>query len=222
MIRPSSNLSLKDVLNKHKSEIMLEMNCHAIGIIESFDSTNQTCTVKINYLKTRLVKDSQDEYVEENYKYPLLLDCPTMIYHGGDSGLTMPIKSGDNCLVLFNDRDIDNWFSGANEAPVATTRKHSLSDGIVFVGLNNAGNEITNYDSDNPVLYNQETKITVKSDKVLIENSTDQLGVLLRELIDEIKAIQTTPAVVGNPSAISPASQTLIEAVALKIEGLLE
>ena len=217
MNRPSTGVSLKDVLNKHKDEIMMETNCHAIGLIEEFNSSEQTCTVKINYLKTRLVRNQSGEYVETSYEYPLLLECPTIIYNGGGAGITMPISQGDSCLVLFNDRDIDNWFSGSNGAPLATSRKHSLSDGVVLVGLNNKSSLIQNYDTDNVNIYNGDSSIKIKTDKIVIDNGTDQLGALLRELVDGVKSIVTT-----NGGSVNPASQSTLEATMVKIEGLLE
>lgn len=220
--RPSTDISLKDLLEKHKKEIMLSMNCHAIGRIEEFDSSSQTCTVKINYLKTRIIKNEQGRYVENNYEYPLLLDCPTLIYSGGLSGLTMPIKKGDSCLVLFNDRDIDNWYEGSNSAPLASSRLHSLSDGIVFVGLNSQSTKLNNYDADNPHLFNEDTSIKVKSDKVLIENSSDKLGVILGELIDAIANLQTNPVSTGSPASLSSTTINEINAAKSKIQGLLE
>lgn len=220
--RVSSDVSFKDVLDEHKKDIFRDMNCHSIGTVEEFDSSQQTCKVKINYLKTRLVKNQFGVYTERNFSYPLLIDCPIMVYKGGVSGLTMPISAGDSCLVLFNDRDIDNWFSGANSAPVSTSRMHSISDGIVFVGLNSKATLIQGYDAENPVLYNGQSKITVKSDKLVLENATNKLGELMVELIDAINAITSTNAVPGSPVALSPASQVQFNLIKAKFEGLLE
>lgn len=220
--RTISEVSLKDVLDQVKREVMFDINCHALGVVEKFDSAKQTCMVKVDYLKTKLVKNSTGTYESQIFKYPLLLDCPAIIMTGGNTGVTVPINQGDSCVILFNDRDIDNWSTGASESEVATGRLHSISDGLVLVGARNSSNKIEDYDSENPHMWNGDTGIRVKSDKVLIENSTDKLGALLRELIDEIKAIATTNAIVGSPSTISPASQALIEIVAIKIEGLLE
>ena len=220
--RTTSEVSLKDVLDQLKREVMLEINCHALGVVEKFDVAKQTCTVKINYLKTQLVRNTLGVYENQSFSYPILLDCPAIIMAGGASGISVPIDKGDSCIILFNDRDIDNWTTGASDSEVATGRLHSVSDGLVLLGARNSSNKIENYDNENPHMWNGETGIRVKPDKVLIENAADKLGALLRDLIDEVKAIATTNAVVGVPCTISPASQALLEAVAIKIEGLLE
>ena len=220
--RATAEVTLAELLNYHKREVSREINCHALGVIESFDSSTQTCKIKINYLKTQLVRQLSGVYAPESSSYPILLDCPTIIMSGGDSGMSFPIKKGDSCIVLFNDRDIDNWVEGVDDNEVASNRLHSISDGIALIGPRNKANKLTNYDPDNPHIWNGATGIRVKVDKVLIENTTDKLGLLMRELIDQIKAITTSNAIVGAPSTISPASQVLIETVALKIQGLLE
>lgn len=215
--RTSTDYTLSDVLNAHKRDILITMNCHAIGEIESFDTAKQTATVKISY--------SMQIYENNNLvqkDYPILLDCPVMTYTGGGSGITMPIAQGDSCLVLFNDRDIDNWFQGGGSKILASGRVHSLSDAIIFVGIRPLDKVIQNYDGTNPTIFNGETQIKIKSSKILLENSSDKLGLLLAELIDTIKSITTTNCVVGSPVAVSPASQALLDIVKTKIEGLLE
>jgi hypothetical protein len=199
------------------------LNCHAVGRVESFNSAEQTCTVKISYTKTFYRKNEDGTFEDKQVEYPLLLQCPLMMISGGVAGLTMPVKSGDDCLVLFNDRDIDNWFSGLKDGKLNSNRLHSLSDGMIFVGVRNLESAIPSYDAENPVLYNGDTKITVKSGKVLLENSSDSLGALMQELIDAIKAItvlDTLPNGATVPQGIIDPSALI--AVASKLEGLLE
>ena len=215
---------INDVLTLHKKGIMLQLNCHAIGEIQSFDPAKQTCSVKISYCKTFFDQKSDGTLAPRYEEYPVLIDCPTIIF----SGLMIPIKVGDSCLVLFCDRDINNWYKGAKSGPPASYRLHSIADGVALIGLRAPPTAIENYDPENPTLYNGETKVKVKSDKVLIENSSDKLGALLKDLITEIKNIQTITTVSSGSSAgawngvVSPSSISAISAVATKIEGLLE
>ncbi|CAK9250669.1 unnamed protein product [Sphagnum jensenii] len=80
----------------------------------------------------------------------------------------MPIAQGDQCLILFNDRSIDNWFTSGQVQPLASSRLHSFSDGIALVGLNYLNNgvtKLTNYDSTRAVLRNSTTGVGVSSTK---------------------------------------------------------
>ena len=117
---------LTEVLNAYKNEIFANINCVQIGKIEK---VNDNQTVEIQIQIKRRVKN------EETVNYPLLVDCPYFVLSGGGAYIDMPIAVGDYCLVIFNDRNIDNWWSTENVAEPADRRKHNLSDGIAIVGI---------------------------------------------------------------------------------------
>jgi hypothetical protein len=119
---------LDDVLDELKNEIFSTLNCIQIGKIESYNKDEQTVEIQIQ-VKRRIGTDEIKEY-------PLLVDCPIFILQGGGAYLEFPITKGDYCLILFNDRDMDTWWSAANVAEPLTTRKHSLSDGFAIIGIN--------------------------------------------------------------------------------------
>jgi len=116
-----------DILYDHKAAMLSEFHCHQIGEISSYDKDTQTAEIKI---KMKAMLQNGD-----TISYPLLVDCPVFVIQGGGAYVEFPIAEGDECIVLFNDRDIDNWFAGANKEP-NTGRKHSLADGIAIVGIN--------------------------------------------------------------------------------------
>ena len=69
---------------------------------------------------------------------------PSWSLFGGSSFLSMPVAEGDNCIVLFNDRELDQWYSGTSQVP-QTPRVHDLSDGIAIVGINPLTKSIATY-----------------------------------------------------------------------------
>ncbi len=140
---------LSDLLALHKKDIFLGLNCHHIGTIKSFDPVKQIATATINYRRTYFKPDpSGGEYVPELVPYPVLLDCPVIFLGGGNGALTFPVAEGDECLVLINDRDIDNWFSGSSDSAVATPRLHSVADALILVGLRSLANVISDFNPD--------------------------------------------------------------------------
>lgn len=226
---------LKDLLDMHKRDILLSMNCHAIATIQSFDKDKQTCTAVMNYTKTFYQKNSSGNYDPVQVAYPLLVDVPVIVSRGGLSGIRFPIKQGDVALICFNDRDIDNWFKGANTGPVASNRLHSFSDGIAIVGLSSMANPISGY-GDDAVFWNDKTKVSLTpttatigndtttfevSTKIKLANSTGTLNSLLQELCTELETLAGTivPAP-GNP--LNPAVAAQLIATATKIGSLLE
>lgn len=176
--------SISEVLDDLKKTVLSELNCHAIGTIESFDTTNQTAKIMIAY--KRVVSG-------KIYSYPLLVDCPVVVITGGNASLRMPIVSGDQCLVFFNDRDIDNWFDGGQVTTLNSKRMHDLSDGIALVGIRSLRNSLDNYDADAAELLNGNTKISLK-DKIIIENASKNLKSLIDGLIDELASTTVTIA----------------------------
>ena len=129
---------LRDVLQAFRREIFASLKCAIPGIIQSFDGTTQTATIKVA-MQATVGTDVKD--------YPLLVDCPVVVMGGGPSFISFPINKGDTCLVLFCDRAIDAWYSTGNVVPPAQQRQHSLADGIALVGIRNLANALSSYDA---------------------------------------------------------------------------
>lgn len=166
--------SLKDLLDLHKKDIFLSLNCHAIGQIETFNPAKQTATVSLKYKRTRFQYDATaGAYLPVLLNYPLMADAPVHVLGGGGGAITFPIVKGDECLVCFNDRDIDNWFNGAANGAVATSRTHSFSDAIILVGVRSIPNVLTDYDGTNIVIRIGQLKATFRpGGGVQFENNT--------------------------------------------------
>lgn len=133
---------LTDVLENLKLEIFREINSVQIGTIQSFDITDQTATISLNIKKILSVND---DGTNELGNRPVLLKCPCVILGGGSSHMTFHVKSGDSCIVFFNDRDIDNWFFEGGENAPNSIRTHDLSDAIALVGIRNMQNRILDF-----------------------------------------------------------------------------
>lgn len=100
------------------------------GIVQSFDPVAMTCEVQPAIQGKMRCEDGSVEVVN----LPLLLDCPVIFPRGGGCSLTFPIKTGDECLVVFSARAIDIWWQQGGVQPPAETRMHDLSDGFVIPG----------------------------------------------------------------------------------------
>lgn len=118
---------LDDVLGELKTDIFANLNCIQIGKISSVNTSEQSAEIELQ------VKRRVNDLIID---YPLLIDCPVVVLQGGGAFIDFPVDVGDFCLVLFNDRDIDNWFVAASNKEPKTLRKHSLADGFALVGIN--------------------------------------------------------------------------------------
>ncbi len=220
---------LADLIAQIKKEVMLDFACHAIGTVVTFTpglvGRRATATIRVNYTKTyyeRNLVTGKYSPVPGGIPYPILLDVPVFILGGGaTSGLTFPILPGHECMVFFNDRDIDNWFAAApGSLPVenASGRLHSFSDGIALIGFA----QVTGYDLLRVLMFNGLTQVGCSATQVRIRNATISLGTALGNLITAIEGIVTTKCVVNAPVVLNLATITALQAVRVQLAGLLE
>lgn len=225
----SSNIPLQtkaepeliDLLNLFKTQLLTSFSAHHIGTVQSFDAAKQTATATINYKKTYFQK-VDGVYGPVLVDYPILLDCPVICLGGGAGALTFPIEEGDECLVLFNDRDIDNWFAGGTGGPVATPRLHSFSDGIILVGVRSLANVLTDYDPARAVLKNGMAMVGVGDPLIKIANDVTTLKTVINDLIDIIIGLMTLPTIPASPTTLSPATIAALTAHKAVVGSLLE
>lgn len=178
---------LRAVLMQLKDEVFTTFNCHQLGTIESFDPAKQTASVSINVLRSVPNLDVNPP-VYKTISYPLLVDVPVFINSGGSGYLTFPIAKGDTCLVLFNDRDIDSWFSTGVVAEPNSSRLHDLSDGLALVGFRSLANVLESFDTENAVVAYDGGKVRVGS-KIDILNALTTMTVVLGKLHTALVAL---------------------------------
>lgn len=220
--KPVQNVDLIDLFDQLKREVLLTLNCHAIGEITKFDKDTQLAEVKVSYDRKKLQANSNGDIEEVAVPYPALSDVPVIFLRGksGDAGLSFPVESGDECILLFNDRDIDNWFEGKKDGVVRSSRLHSMSDAIALVGVSSKDNFIQDFDNQRASLFFGSTRVAVGESKVLIENSSHTLNSLLQELITELQGLTTVGS--ATTQTISPGNIANLTAIGTKIGELLE
>lgn len=209
---------LKDLLDQVKRDIFLTLNCHAVATVQTVDFVNSTLTATMNYCKTL----TNAQGVQSTQNYNVLADMPVVALCGGAVSLSFPIKQGDQCLVLFNDRDLDNWAEGATSGEVNTPRLHSFSDGIALVGLN----DISGWDTVRALLTNGNVAIGINpsSNKARIANTANgTLGTALSSLLTSLTTFFTAAGVATTAAQIATAAAAVnLSTVSTEISGLLE
>ncbi len=218
-----SDPTLNDLLNLLKYEIFINLNCHAVGTIQAINPSNQTAQVSVNYKKSYTGPTAKSDPIFVDY--PILVDCPVVVLSGGAAALTMPIAQGDTCLVMFNDRAFDTWFSSGQVKELPNNRMHSFSDAIAMVGIRSLAAPISDYDTARAVLRNGDAKVAVGPSLIELSNNVTSLKVLVNGLIDVIEGLLTVPIPPGGipaGAALSPASIAALEAYKGQVGGLLE
>ncbi len=153
-----------DLLNAVKKSVFTTFNSIQIGIIQSFDTSTQTAQVQFALKEVISVEPDGTRILKER---PLIFEVPVMILYGGGSYISFPITAGDNCILLFNDREIDQWFANGGVQTPVTARMHDASDAIAIVGLRSLQNSISNYLANGVRLYYNDTcKIDLTTDAI--------------------------------------------------------
>ncbi len=200
---------LRALLNSFKQEIFFGLNCAQVGKIVSFDASKQWAKVQVQVLRT---------FGNTQIPYPVLQDCPVFVLGGLGSLITVPIAAGDPCLVVFADRDSDNWATTGNQVAPNTKRAHDLSDGFAIVGFRNLTAPVANYSTTDAELRNKEGtglvgvgpngKISIKSPDETLKVSLDALMDKLDQLCGNLLAWQNVGGTIPNPATIAAITLT--------------
>lgn len=156
------------------------------GIIQSFDSATQTAVIDL------AIYDRIQPYLPSSIptynsttgdlKIPTLLDIPVIIPRGSGFALTVPVSAGDECLVIFADMCINEWFdAGGFNNVQQVLRRHDLSDGFAILAPTSKPKVLSDYSTDAIELRNEagDSKVSVQADKVDISSTEIDLDGLV-------------------------------------------
>lgn len=163
------------------------------GIIQSFNAIEQTVTVQVALREE--VKDSS--YNKSWINIPLLLDVPLVLPRAGGYCITMPVKQGDECLVIFADMCIDAWWQNGGIQNQVEKRRHDLSDGFAILGVWSQPKVLKNYSIDSCQLRNKDGSayVELKNNEININASSVKING-----VDFNRHIHSCPADGGNSS----------------------
>lgn len=104
------------------------LNCMRVGIVQEFYPDDLTVQVRlVNKRNIGLNPDGTQNVREIAPIYAKVCYCNPFI--------TYPIKKGDECVVLFSDREIESWFITGEANPEGYTRMHDLTDAVALIGV---------------------------------------------------------------------------------------
>lgn len=159
---PDFTTTLQNAINNMASDL----NCVKIGIIQEFYPENLTAQVLLSNKKliglnpngTQNIKDYPPIYSKVCYC------CPFVTY---------PIKKGDECVLLFSDRELETWFINGQTNGDKYPRMHDLTDAIAIVGIRSLPKMIQIL-ADCLNLFYGNSNIALSEDHINITSSTVQ------------------------------------------------
>jgi hypothetical protein len=171
---------------------LLQLNCHAVATIQSFDPETLTVEAKINYPMTFYRPDPVTGVIGPvSIDYPTLVSCPVILPQGGGFIMTAPIAEGDSCVILFNDRALDAWIHSGQSLPLNSNRLHAFEDAMALPGLRPQTNIPDVYDDSHMLLQSPDgtVQLGVSETQVLISNEDGTLGTILGNLMTQVNAM---------------------------------
>lgn len=212
------NPNLEDVFEIVKEYTMAFINCSRIGRIRSFNPEN--CTAYIDIME--LIPNNGNNEIPS-----ILADVPVIFYGSRNTRITPPDIVGSNCLLIFQDRNIDNFLTTGEQYEPDNDRTHSYADCVALLTLNSYIDEPVMYDENALTLYNGtqfakifNDSIELYAEKIKLYNSQTTLLTLIKSLITEIKNITVNTSTSSTQQAIN--NKAAFNTIATDFEGLLE
>ena len=144
-------------------KIGYELNCMRIGIVQEFFKDELTADILIANKKTLgLNKDGTQKVTD----FPLIR--AKVVYC--NPYITYPIKKGDECVMLFSDREIESWFINGDVNTEGYPRMHDKTDAVALFGLRSLPNMITLVDNCLNMFYGS-SNLQIKNDSIDINTS---------------------------------------------------
>jgi len=158
----NNNLStLASTIKQGVDTKLKDLHTSTPGIIVSFDAATQLATVQPAIKRIFVTRDEDREILVPS-DLPILIHVPVIFPRGGGFSLTFPVKKGDECLLVFCERSIDNWHKTGKVKEPTARRFHSLSDATAFVGLSSLVNKVPDYDPINTEIKKDDGSVSVK------------------------------------------------------------
>lgn len=120
--------NLSAVLKYTNNSLLQKLNCIKPATVQSLDVENLTVNVQIAEKKIiGINKDGTNKVAD----YP---EIKAKICYASPY-ITYPIEKGQECLLLFSDREIESWFITGQAQTPSYTRMHSITDAFAIFGI---------------------------------------------------------------------------------------
>lgn len=109
-------------------KVNFNLRCCIPGVIQQYDPKTNTASIQPAIREEIVNEDNTVQYMN----LPILVNVPIIFPSCSIGSIKMLLKQGDECLVLFSDLSIDNFWKYANVQNPIEVRRHDLSDGIAI------------------------------------------------------------------------------------------
>jgi hypothetical protein len=185
--------TITEIMELLADNIGAKLRVSSTGEIVTYDPIKRTASISIG--ETLVLGDGTTMPIPAP-----LLDVPVITLQGGTAQINggvhlgFPIGAGDECLVIFCDFNIDNWFTAGGQQIPANARQHDISDGFAIVGPNSLANTLRTFLTALEGGISSETAklaINPETGLITIANEAATLAQILSNVISAINATNT-------------------------------
>ena len=157
--RMQTSNEVKDVIKEWIRKGNENVHVSMIGKIETYNP--QTNRASITPVGSFTAPDWQEIPYPTIHNVPLQFPCG----NGGKSGCTFPVKTGDTCIIVFADHQIENFLSGEKSDDM---RNHSLNDAYAIPTIFSASVPTLKSNPDDVCLFNDGALCVLKPSSMTI------------------------------------------------------
>ena len=129
---------MNELVQTHADARQAALHTAMPATIVSFDPHTMTAKVRPSISAFHIQPDGS----RKEMQITQLEDVPVHFPGGGGHSLTFPVKPGDECQLLFQERSIDNWHQLGGTRLPNDWRMHDINDAICQVGVRSQPNTL--------------------------------------------------------------------------------
>ncbi len=111
-----------------QDKIFREFFAHRIGIIQTYNATDNTATITMVDVETKIV--NINDIINQNYSP--IPNVPIYRNATKNAGFTRPVLVGDTVLMLFNDTNIDAFLQNPSIQPPFIDVMHDINNALAI------------------------------------------------------------------------------------------
>jgi len=152
----------------------------------------------VRYDSSKMLADVQPQF-KRKYKdgtvtdMPIIYNVPVAHPRAGSAFIHLPLKKGDNVLLMIADRSMEKWLSSGGKVDTEDARNHDLSDAIAYPGLYPFNNNVPVSNGDDIIIRNEGEgggwcEVLVKGNNhIQVKNNGQELVSVLNEMLKTLR-----------------------------------
>jgi hypothetical protein len=132
---------------------------------------------------------------------PVIHNVPVAHPRAGSAFVHMPLKKGDNIMLVFQDRSMEKWTSSGGQVDPEDVRNHDLSDAVAYPGLYPSNDNVEVANNEDIIVKNTSEgggrcEMRIKpNNHIQIINEKNELLKVLADIMRHIREARTVTGV---------------------------